>query len=98
MVAELPTTTASGGGRGSTLTLFAEDVTGTYTLEAPDVPYATEAGAVARTLADRMGLPQNVPWTLRNDRSGQYLEEEVEIGRQIEPGAKVTVTPRTHLG
>ena len=53
---------------------------------------------MAQTLAVRMGLPQNVPWTLRDDRSGLYLEEEIEIGRQVEPGSKLTVTPKTHLG
>lgn len=97
MITEIETPTL-GAPRTSTFTLFAEDVTGTHTVEAPDVPTATLAGAVAQTLAVRMGLPQNVPWTLRNDRSGQYLEEEVEIGRQVESGTKLTVTPKTHLG
>jgi hypothetical protein len=83
---------------GSTLTVFAEDVTGTFTMEAPDVPRTTPAGAVAQTLASRMGLPGSVAWTLRDDVTGQYLEEAVEIGRQVGPEARLTVTPKTHLG
>lgn len=76
--------------------LRATDVTGSLEIEAdlqPDVP----AGAVAQTLAQRMELPGDVPWALRNSR-GAFLDDERQIGEQIEADAKVTLTPKTHLG
>ncbi|HOX04416.1 MAG TPA: hypothetical protein P5555_19320 [Candidatus Paceibacterota bacterium] len=76
--------------------LRAADVTGTLEIEAdlqPDVP----AGAVAQTLAQRMELPADVPWALRNSR-GAFLDDERQIGEQIEADARVTLTPKTHLG
>ncbi len=54
--------------------------------------------AVTDSIATRMGLPQDVAWSLRDDGSSAYLDENRPIGEQIEPGARVSVTPRTHLG
>lgn len=82
--------------RSTSFRLRATDVTGTLEIEAdlqPDVP----AGAVAQTLAQRMELPTDVPWALRDDR-GTFLDDERQIGQQIEADAKVTLTPKTHLG
>jgi hypothetical protein len=79
------------------LTFEAENVTGSTTVTATfasDLP----AGAVATALASRMSLPANVPWTLRSNNTAQFLDEEKPIGRQIEPGQRVTVTPKSHLG
>jgi len=45
-----------------------------------------------------MSLPADVPWALRDDGSSAYLDSERPIGDQIEPGARVTITPKTHLG
>jgi hypothetical protein len=45
-----------------------------------------------------MALPGNVPWALRDEATGAYLDEEKPIGAQIETGSKVTLTPKTHLG
>jgi len=76
--------------------LRATDVTGSLELEAelqPSVP----AGAVAQTLAQRMELPTDVPWALRDDR-GAFLDDERQIGEQLEADARVTLTPKTHLG
>jgi hypothetical protein len=72
------------------------DVTGTLEMEAelqPTVP----TGAAARTLAERMELPTDVPWALRDDR-GAFLDDERQLGEQLETGARVTLTPKTHLG
>ena len=55
------------------------------------------AGAVARTLAQRMELPTDVPWALRDD-CGALLDDDRQIGEQIDADAKVTLTPKTHLG
>ena len=82
--------------RSSTFRLRATDVTGSLEIEAdlqPNVP----AGAVAQTLAQRLELPTDVPWALRDDR-GSFLDDERQIGDQIEADAKVTLTPKTHLG
>ena len=95
-----PTKTGTTGGsaRRATFTFAAQDVTGTHALEAKDVPRSSPAGAVAQALASKMSLPENIPWTLRNDRTGAYLDEQSPIGEQIDSGAKVTLTPKTHLG
>lgn len=73
------------------------DVTSTRLLDARNVQRATPAGSVARALAAKMDLPDNVPWTLRNER-GVILDEARPIGDQLETGERVTVTPKTHLG
>jgi hypothetical protein len=39
-----------------------------------------------------------VPWVLRDEASGAFLDEGRAIGEQLRPGSKVTVTPKTHLG
>lgn len=74
------------------------DVTGTMTLHARDMKPSTPAGTAARAIAARMQLPSNVPWMLRSDQTGAFLEEEDAIGDQIEAGERVVVTPKTHLG
>ena len=76
------------------------DVTGTHqsVMDGRDVQRSTPAGAVAQAVAARMDLPQNVPWALRDDASGNYLEDQRAIGEQIESDARLTLTPKTHLG
>ena len=92
------TSTSHGSGRRATFDFEAADVTGTHALSARNVQRSSPAGAVARALAARMALPQHVPWTLRHDESGAYLDESLPIGEQIEEGAKIVLTPRAHLG
>lgn len=82
---------------GESFRFRASDVTGTLDLEVADLQRTVPAGALARTLAQRMDLPTNVPWALRDDR-GAYLDEDREIGEQIQADARVTLTPKTHLG
>jgi hypothetical protein len=82
--------------RSSSFRLRATDVTGSLEIEAdlqPNVP----AGAVAQTLAQRLELPTDVPWALRDDR-GAFLDDQRQIGEQLQTDAKVTLTPKTHLG
>ena len=74
------------------------DVTGSQTVVASEVPPSISAGAVALALADRMSLPTDVPWTLRDERSAAFLDENVAIGDQIGDEARLTITPKTHLG
>ena len=75
----------------------AADVTNTHVLEASDVDRDTPAGSVAMALAARMELPQG-PWALRDDLTGNYLDDQRAIGEQIESNARLTLTPKSHLG
>ena len=84
--------------RRATFDFDAADVTGTHALRARNVQRSSPAGAVAKALASRMALPQNVPWTLRLDSTGAYLDEEAPIGEQIGADSKVQVVPKAHLG
>jgi hypothetical protein len=74
------------------------DVTGTNSFTARNVQRALPAGAVATSLVDRMLLPRSSPWVLRDDSTSAYLDDSRPIGEQIGPNAKVTITPKTHLG
>ena len=82
----------------ATFSFEASDVTGMHRVVASDVQRNLPAGAVARALAVRMSLPENVPWALRDETTSAFLDDDKPIGEQIELGAKVTVTPKTHLG
>ena len=78
----------------------AADVTGTYRVQVDDVACGLPAGAVAKALAARMALPENVPWGLRDDSNSALLDDEKAIGEQVDvtTDVKLTVTPKTHLG
>ena len=81
-----------------TIRFTATDVTGTHTVEVTDVEPSLPAGAIARSIASRIGLPDDVPLALRSDSSSAYLEDDVAIGDQIESDTNITIFPRTHLG
>src|SRR5436189_4793638 len=81
-----------------TFSFEAADVTGMHRVVANDVQRSLPAGAVAKALAARMALPENVPWALRDEQTSAYLDDNKPIGEQLQLGAKVTVTPKTHLG
>jgi hypothetical protein len=81
----------------ATLAFEARDVTGIRRVDVSDVQPSTPAGAVATALAERMALPDNVPWSLRDSRS-RALDDRRPIGEQVEAGEHLTVTPRAHLG
>jgi hypothetical protein len=83
---------------GDVMSLECGDVTGTHSVVASDVQKTLPAGAVAQALAARMSLPQNVPWALRDESTSAFLEDDKPIGEQLATGARVTVTPKTHLG
>jgi len=92
-----PASTASGN-HGNGFRFEAADITGTHLVDARDVQRGTPVAAVAQALAARMDLPQNVPWALRDDATGNYLDEQRPIGEQIESNARLTLHPKTHLG
>lgn len=92
----MDTETLAAGPRSRSLRIRATDVTGSLEIDAELQPGAP-AGAVARMLAQRMELPTDVPWALRDDR-GAFLDDERQLGEQLEADARVTLTPKTHLG
>lgn len=79
-----------------TIRFRAQGVTGHEAIEVR-FQRSTPADAVAETLAEMLGMPKDVPWSLRDDHSSAYLDER-PIGDQIESDAQITLTPRTHLG
>ncbi len=82
--------------RTSTYRLRVGDVTNTTDFEAELDPTA-RAGSVAQALARQVELPSDVPWGLRDDR-GTFLDDERQIGEQVAADARVTLTPKSHLG
>ncbi|NIP94932.1 MAG: hypothetical protein GWO24_16400 [Akkermansiaceae bacterium] len=88
----------SGSSAAAVLDLDVIDVTASREVQARGVEHTTPAGSVARALAARMALPNDVPWALRHDRTGVILDEESPIGEQVETGSRVVLTPKSHLG
>ena len=86
------TTTAS----SEVLAFQAANVTGTQEILI-DIGSGVSVRSVTDSIAHRMALPDDVAWTLRDDGSSGYLDEQRPIGDQIKPGAHVTITPKTHL-
>ena len=89
---ELDTATA----RSETLAFQAANVTGTQEIPI-EIGSGVSVRSVTESIAHRMALPDDVAWSLRDDGSSGYLDEERSIGDQIKPGAHLTITPKTHL-
>jgi len=79
------------------LEFSASNVTGTQEMPFAFVP-GLSVRSVTDSIANRMALPTDVTWTLRDDGSSAYLDEDAPIGDQLERGAHVTITPKAHLG
>ena len=62
------------------------------------VPRALKVDDMARSMASLLSLPSDVPYALRDDGSAEYLDPERPVGDQLSPRARVTITPKTHLG
>jgi hypothetical protein len=90
--------TATAVTRPSPLSFEVTDVTESYQVTVSDVQGDLPAGTVAQTLAARLSLSEDVPWALRDDATGAFLEDDRAIGDQLTPDAHVTITPKTHLG
>lgn len=96
---ELASVAAPRPGALGTVSFTARDITGLHEITVTDMPATAPVGDVARSLANRLNLPTDVAWSLRNDRSGDYLKDDADLASQIpEENAKLTITPRTHLG
>ena len=74
----------------------AQGVTGSDAIEV-SFQRSTPGDAVARSLANMLGMPDDLSYGIRNDGTSAYLED-VPIGDQIETGTRVTLVPKTHLG
>jgi hypothetical protein len=91
------TEVATPSGGGETLLLHATNVTGSQQISV-EVGPELSVRSVTDAIAARMALPGDVAWTLRSDDSSAYLDDRSPIGDQIAPGARVSITPRSHLG
>ena len=80
------------------LSFSATDVTGMHTLDFDGVDGHRLSSDVAMSVAEMMELPTNVPYALRDDTSARMLVEDTPLGSQINPGAKLVVIPKAHLG
>ncbi len=90
-------TAGDGGTALATLRFTATDVTGTNVATA-EVQQALSPAVVTKSLVVKMSLPDDVPYALRDDATGEILTDDRPIGEQLAPDSSVTVTPRTHLG
>lgn len=77
------------------------DVTGTHHAELELDPQL-RVGAVAEAVADRMTLPPDTSWALRDESTAAFLDDEVAIGDAVGSEDRTSVslvaTPRAHLG
>ena len=81
----------------ATVRFEATDVTGTHSAVA-DVQRSLPAAAVVDSLVKQMAMPENVPYGLRDDATGKFLDDEAPIGEQLTSESQTTLTPKTHLG
>ncbi len=93
----IETTTKRASQPRGVLAFRAANVTGTQQIPV-EVASSWSVSAVTSSIVDRMSLPDDVSWALRDDGSSAYLDDERTIGDQIEPGTRITITPRAHLG
>lgn len=86
--------------RNGAFRFHVRDVTGTHDLEVADIQRGIASGDVAQSLAARLELPTNVPWSLRDDRTGAWLRDDVALDEQVKDAAeaRLTLTPKAHLG
>jgi hypothetical protein len=80
------------------LSFSAVDVTGTHEIDFDGVDGHRLTADVARTVAEAMDLPSSIPWALRDEANARMLQDDEPLGRQLRPGGKVVVIPRSHLG
>ncbi len=81
----------------ATLSFEAEDVTGNNHAAA-NVQASLPVSAITSSLVATMALPSSAPYGLRDEMTGAFLQDDRPIGEQIGPGARLTVTPKPHLG
>ena len=80
------------------LVFWARDVTGSQRLEFAGVDGHRLAGDVAESVALEMELPEDVPYSLRDNATARMLVDDVALGSQIQSDSDLVVIPRSHLG
>ncbi len=75
----------------------ANNVTGTREIEISVDPNL-RTDDVTGVLIDELMLPDTTTYVMRDEDSSRYLVGDNAIGDEITTDARVTVTPRTHLG
>ena len=60
----------------------------------------SSASDVAHSMASALGLPENVPYGLRSNDTGEFFADDAAIASYMDEDGLVagTVTPRAHLG
>ena len=75
------------------------DVTGTKHLDYEGVDGYRLVSDLAASVAAQMELPNNVPYSIRDDERASMLADDVPLGQQIPANsARLVVLPKSHLG
>src|ERR1051326_5451423 len=90
-------TCAKGHAKDDTIAITARDVTGSA-VATGRFQRSSPVASIAKALANRMQLPTDVSWTLREAHRGQFLDENQPLGEQLGESADVDVVPKVHLG
>ncbi len=91
-------TQAPPGGVSGNLDFMVSDVTGLHVLNFEDVDGHRSTSEVAASIASLMDLPPNIPYALRDEARAKMLVDDSSLGSQVDPGAKLVLTPKVHLG
>ena len=88
-------------GQKTPLRLAVRDVTGTHTAEL-DLDPELRVGEVAETLAERLSLPRDTAWALRDEVTAGFLDDDASIGEAVERDGdtrtSLVLTAKAHLG
>jgi hypothetical protein len=88
-------------GAARLLNVRVRDVTGTH-FASMDLDPSLRVSAVADAVANRMALPSDTAWALRDDSTASFLPDDASIADALGPGARTSVslvaTPKAHLG
>jgi hypothetical protein len=76
------------------------DIAETLELEVSDIPRGTSTSEVAQAMALRMELPGEIAYALRDERSGQWLKDDLALDSQLNDNTDVSLrlTPKARLG
>ena len=83
------------------LSVRIRDVTGSRSATLTLDP-TLRVSAVADAVANRMSLPSDTTWALRDESTAAFLDDDKSIADALGPGARTEVslvaTPKAHLG
>jgi hypothetical protein len=73
------------------------DVTAQNVMEVDGLDGHRSAGEVAQSLASLLELPEDTPYSLRDDARARMLVDDVALGSQVETGTNLVLLPKAHL-